>query len=342
MPRRWIWLQLVIGWMPVWALYTLLMVSMHGTPLGWAAFVAFRAIATAALLGLVLQRLTRRLPWPDSFRIGFVAAHLVGAAAFAGAWLLLSSVVESVVRFGHGGTALLGKPFIVPFLILGVWLYVMVAGISYAQHATERAARAEALAAKSQLAALRGQLNPHFLFNALHTVVQLIPRQPREAARTAEQLATLLRTTIEEDRDLVALSEEWAFVERYLALERVRCGERLIVTNTIGGETGSAQVPSFALQTLVENAIRHGVAPRVEPTTVTIGARLDGAMLVVSVADTGQGADAAASATQGTGLRRLKERLAALYGSRARLDVVTAPDRGYTATLTIPQDGSPS
>jgi hypothetical protein len=352
MPRAWVLLQLIIGWMPVWALYTMLMVSMHDTRIDWSAFVAGRAVACAALLGLVVQRLTQRLPWPHPFRIWFIGAHLVGAALFAASWLLLTTLLEIVIALGPHNLPAMRSPFVVPFMILGVWLYVMVAGVSYAQRATERAARAEALAAKSQLAALRSQLNPHFLFNALHTVVQLIPRQPKEASRTAEQLAALLRTTIEEDRDLVPLAEEWAFVERYLELESVRCGDRLVVKADIADGARDALVPSFALQTLVENAVRHAVTPRVEPTLITVTASLSGNVLSLTVADNGDGADLSRAATggrpytdpdgrpyneTGTGLRRLRERLAALFGARARLDLDTAPGKGFTARLQVPQ-----
>jgi hypothetical protein len=337
MRRTLVWVQLVIGWLPVWALYTLLMVSMHDTALLVAAFVAFRAVACAAILGLLAQRVFERLPWPHPFRLSFAGLHVFGALLFAGGWLVLTTLVESAFDLFTHGLAV-RVPFVIPFLILGVWLYAMVAGVSYALHASARAARAEALAARSQLAALRGQLNPHFLFNALHTVVQLIPRRPDEAVRTAEQLAGLLRATIEEDRDLVPLAEEWGFVERYLALEQVRCGDRLVVVRDMTPEAREAMVPSFALQTLVENAVRHGVAPRIEPTTVTVHAALSSGMLTVSVHDSGAGADPGQlAAGPGTGLRRLRERLAVLFGARGGLDIASG-STGFTATLRIPQE----
>lgn len=219
-----------------------------------------------------------------------------------------------------------------------MWLYVIVAGVTYAAQAAERAARIEAIAARSQLAALRAQLNPHFLFNALHTVVQLIPSEPRRAAHAAEQIAALLRTTIEADRDIVPLGEEWAFVERYLDIERIRFGDRLQVEADLSDAARGALLPSFAVQTLVENAVRHGAAPQVEPTTIAVQGRTTGGMLTVTVRDTGAGATAAAIAAGGTGLARLRERLAALYGGRARLEWTTEPGRGFTATLVLPHD----
>jgi len=214
---------------------------------------------------------------------------------------------------------------------------VMVAGVSYTTVATERAARAEANAARAQLAALRAQLNPHFLFNALHAVVQLIPREPKRAAQAAEQLAGLLRGTIEEDRDLVSMAEEWAFVEKYLELEHLRFGDRLRVTAEMTEDAKSALVPVFALQTLVENAVRHGAAPRVEATDIAIRASTENGTLTVSVRDTGDGAGSTSGDGTGTGLNRLRERLAVLYGGDARLDVGREASGGFLAQLVIPR-----
>lgn len=335
MPRRWIWLQLAMGWLPVWALYTALIVFEHGpTSTAHAALAALQAVLPAALLGLVVFRFTRRLPWPRPFRPGFLALHLAAALAYGITWIVALSLVESAVRWQ---LAVVVGPGLAPFLVLGVWLYAMVAGVSYATEATERAARAEAEAARSQLEALRAQLHPHFVFNALHTVVQLIPDEPERAAQAAEEVAHLLRATIEEDRDLVTLEDEWSFVERYVSLERLRFGDRLRVEADVGGEAARAVLPSFALQTLVENAIRHGAAPLEEPTTVAIRASLDGRILTLTVADTGAGASQARLEDgPGSGLTRLRARLRALYGDAAQLGVV-AGATGVTATLRVPQ-----
>jgi signal transduction histidine kinase len=334
MRRAWVWVQLLSGWLPVWALYTTLIGVMHGVGVVSAGLVALRAVVAAALLGYAVHRLTERVPWPHPFRMSFVALHVVGAPLFAGAWVLLTSLFEIPFR---GRFVILAPAGIVPFLILGVWLYVMVAGVGYAARATERAARAEAAAARAQLAALRGQLNPHFLFNALHTVVHLIPREPARAGQAAEQIAGLLRTTIEEDRDLVPLGEELAFVERYLELERLRFGERLRVRVDVPDPVRDVPVPAWSLQTLVENAVRHGAGPRVEPTDIVITARRAGATLEVSVRDNGAG-DRGATGETGTGLARLRERLAALYDGRARLHAESPAAGGFTASLTLPTE----
>lgn len=333
MPRLWIWIQLAIGWFPVWALYATLIVVAHPpTTPRTAAILAVHAIVPAALLGLVVHRFTRRFAWPRPFRLSFLLLHVLAAAVYAIGWLMLASLAQIVML--HSPPSAIER-VVVPFLVLGVWLYVMVAGVSYAAQATDRAVAAEASAARAQLAALRAQLHPHFLFNALHTVVQLIPIEPRRAADAAELVASLLRTTLEEGRDFVSLDEELAFVRRYLDIERIRFGERLLVEFDIDPDAERLMVPSFALQTLVENAVRHGAAPRVQTTTLRVSARAQDGTLTIRVHDDGDGLTSAITHGGGTGLSRLRERLAALYGSRARLQTGNAPEGGHLATIEV-------
>ena len=333
MPRAWIWIQLAVGWLPVWALFTLLITAAHEVPVGDAAFVAVRLVVSAALLGLAVFRLTARWPWPHPFRLRFVALHLAAAVIFSFGWLALNSAIESAIR---GQLVITLGPGLTAMVTTGIWFYVMIAGVAYSQRAAQRTAQAEALEARSRLAALRAQLHPHFLFNALHTVVQLIPIDPRAAVGAAETLAGLLRGTIDEARDLVPLADELALVRRYLEIEKLRLGERLVVREAIATDALEHALPSFALQTLVENAVRHAAAPRVEVTTIAIDARLEGPVLVLAVSDDGPGIDPAAAPT-GTGLARLRERLAWLYGGSARLDLTSTPGRGAIATLRVPQ-----
>jgi signal transduction histidine kinase len=340
MSRAWLWLQIIIGWLPIWALFTLMMVSAHDLPLLSGTLYASRMMAAAAVLGIAVHRFTARLPWPHPMQVRFVLTHLLAAALYAAAWLLLISAIESTllsITRGHFTAIFVVGPGVVPFMILGVWLYVIVAGVTYSNRAAQRAAQIEALAARTQLAALRAQLHPHFLFNALHTVVQLIPVDPRGAVRAAEQLAGALRTAIEEQRDIVPLTAELAFVRRYLAIECIRFGDRLSVREEIEATAQFAMLPSFALQTLVENAVRHGAAPRAEATTLTIAARVSDDTLCLTVTDNGAGAAAAQiESGGGTGLRRLRERLKYLYGTSAQLEIASTAGEGLRARLRLP------
>lgn len=334
MSRRVVWLQLLIGWTPVWVLLTAVVAMAHGVSWNSAVFVSLRTIVAAALVGLLVQRAINRLPWPRPMRFSFVLVHLALAIAYAVTWIALASLIESLV---HWRLAIVVGPGFGPFLLTGAWLYVMVAGVSYTTASGERAAQAEANAARAQLAALRSQLNPHFLFNALHTVVQLIPHAPAKAADAAEQLAGLLRVGIEEDRDLVSVGDEWAFVSRYLDIERIRFGDRLRVQVEIDETARAFLIPVFALQTLVENAVRHAASVRVEPTDISITGRLEGRSVTFCVHDTGPGVSTEQlEGGTGTGLKRLRDRLAALYGAQAHLTFAREGGLGFAATLVIP------
>ncbi|MBX9928868.1 MAG: histidine kinase [Gemmatimonadaceae bacterium] len=335
----WVWFQLAIGWLPIWGLLVALLESAHPeVSLGDAVQIATRMVFAGAVLGPLVLYVVRRVPWPSPVRPSFVALHLGAAVLYGGAWFIVNSIVASilhrmaVVVIGNG----LG-----PFIILGVWLYVMMAGVLYATEATSRAARAELAATQSQLATLRGQLHPHFLFNALHTVGQLARATPAAAGDAAESVAGLLRTSLSETRDLVPLEDDWRFAERYLALEQLRFGERLVVRTAIAPDVMDVLVPSFTVQTLVENAIRHGAAPKVAATTLTLEARIDGASLRLTVGDDGVGADAAALSTlrQDGGLARLRERLRVLFGARGTLDL-HGTAHGVIAEVRVPVEAS--
>jgi hypothetical protein len=299
-------------------------------------------IPAGLVVAFAVSRLVRGVPWPRPFRFRFLAMHLAAAPLAATAWLLLSSA---------GETLILGAPFIerltaIPrmagpgseMLFIGVILYGIVAGVSLAVEGSARAGRAEATAARTQLAALRAQVQPHFLFNALHTVVQLIPVEPQRAAEAAELVGELLRVTLEEQRDEVTLGDEWSFVSRYLAIERIRFGDRLVVRSELPDGLLGERVPAFALQTLVENAVHHGAAPRVAPTEIVVGAAGSASELTLSVRNTGDGERAPGAGNgAGTGLARLRERLAVLYGSAARLACGPAADGGFEAVLVVPR-----
>ena len=293
-------------------------------------------ITVGLALAALVRRLAHRVPWPRPFRLSFVLVHLWALLASCLSWVLLSSVAWGLLT-GQMMLALASARW-EEFFFLGTFLYLIVAGFSYAMDGTARAARAEAVAARTQLAALRAQLHPHFLFNALHTVVQLIPIDPARAAKAAELVAALLRTTIEEERDEITLGDEWGFVSRYLEVEHIRFGDRLRVSAWVDPALLEQRVPSFALQTLVENAVQHGAAHRVGPTDVVVTASTVGRDFTLIVHNSGDGMPVFPPTRNGTstGLARLRDRLAALYGGAARLTYGARADGGFDAVLVIP------
>ena len=304
----------------------------------------FAENALRLLVGLALAylayRLIRRLPLSRPFRFRFLLIHLAAAPAMALAWMVLTAGAVAAIS---GVTFMETARFTAEFLVVGITFYVVIATVTYLEDATARAARAEAAVAQTQLATLRAQLQPHFMFNALHTVVQLIPADPRRAVEAAESVAALLRTALDEERDVVPLADEWAFVSRYLELESIRFGDRLRVSANIAPEALDVRVPTFALQTLVENAVQHGAAPRVAPTDIVITATGTSSELALSVRNTGDvvsahRADGDSVAGTGTGLRRLRERLVVLHGRAARLTYRPLPEGGFEAVLVLPRE----
>ena len=295
-------------------------------------------VLVGCAVAFVVFRLVPRAPWPRPWRWRFVGLHLVAAPIAATIWHLLTFVLGMLV--GGDASELGGSGRFEEMTVIGSFLYLVVAGFSYASHGAARAAQADASAARTQLAALRSQLQPHFLFNALHTIVQLIQIEPRRAAEAAELVADLLRRALEEQRDEVPLGDEWRFVSRYLAIEQMRFGERLVVKADLPPDLQSERVPSFALQTLVENAVQHGAAPRVAPTEIAIAAMRRASDLEISVRNDGDGDPPRADGTgTGTGLARLRQRLSVLYGGTATLVARPIATGGYEAVLTVPRNG---
>jgi LytS/YehU family sensor histidine kinase len=189
---------------------------------------------------------------------------------------------------------------------------------------------------RSELKALRAQINPHFLFNALNTIAGLIPRNPERAERTIEQLAEVFRYTLRRsDREWVRLDDELAAVRAYLDIEQTRFPERLrVVVNTSEGAR-NWRIPAMTVQTLVENAVKHGVAKIAGPALVEIQAEVAGCRLRIEVRDNGPGfsltaGSAACGKVAGYGLRNVRERLAGHFGGHASLEIEREAARGLT------------
>ena len=197
---------------------------------------------------------------------------------------------------------------------------------------------AAALAAKqeAQLAALRLQINPHFLFNSLNAVMSLVGSdRNREAETVVGQLAAFFRATLSSEPDaLVTLEEELEVLGAYLDIEAARFGDRLRVEVDLPDALALASLPHFLLQPLAENAIKHGVAPSKRPVTLTIAARARDGRLVVSVEDDGAGG-AVGVAGAGVGLRNVAERLRAHYGENASF-TARRRAKGFLAEAELP------
>ncbi len=206
------------------------------------------------------------------------------------------------------------------------------------------------LATEAELRALRAQLNPHFLFNALTTIGYLMRAAPDRALQTLYRLTELLRAVLRRvDGRYVTLSQEIEIVEAYLAIERARFEERLRVTIDVPPELAGVSVPPLILQPLVENAVKHGIAPRAAGGSIVVQARAEhevtgGDALRVSVFDTGVGVtqvELERRRSQGIGLSSVQRRLEQLFGGDASMAVRSAPGVGTTVELRMPLIGAP-
>lgn len=226
-------------------------------------------------------------------------------------------------------------------LCAGLPLYVLSAGAHYlvltleASHAaTERALQSQVAAREAELRALRAQLNPHFLFNSLNSINALVGSDPEGARRMCEGLGDFLRRTLHLGaRDAVTLAEELALVDRYLAIEQVRFGSRLSVERTIDPAALECRMPPLLLQPLVENAIKHGVADRVEGGTVHVRARVAAGRLVL-VIENPVDEDAPARPGAGMGLENVRRRLAVLGARETSLEAVRTP-QSFVVTVQL-------
>ena len=190
--------------------------------------------------------------------------------------------------------------------------------------------------AQAELAALRAQINPHFLFNALNTVAALVRDRPDEAEATVEHLAGLFRDVLTASGQAsVPLRDEIRLVRRYLAVEGARFGDALSVEVDVADDVAGVPVPAFAVQTLVENAVKHGVERKRGGGAVTVRARAAASVLEVVVEDTGVGF--VPGTPFGVGLQNVADRLRLLYGDRARLDVQRT-SAGTRAVLLLPTE----
>ncbi len=203
--------------------------------------------------------------------------------------------------------------------------------------AREVASRAEAAASAASLAALRYQLNPHFLFNTLNAISSLIVIKDYGAADAMlTKLSEFLRATLSAEPDaLLLLEDELATLQHYLEIESVRFGERLAVEFVCPPELNGALVPNFLLQPLVENAIKYALAPSATPVTIRVEASADGDMLVVSVEDDGTGNEKDVRPGTGVGITNIRQRLQTLYGAAGTLET-TKRERGFVATARLP------
>ncbi len=299
-----------------------------------------------ALLTPAVFRLAARFPLERGSVRRSLPVHVAAAAGIA---LFILAVYAWTTAWAgwpgmemHTGWSLF-KKYLTGKVHLQLLTYGVLVGafwaLDYHRRFREReltASQLEARLAQAHLQALRTQLHPHFLFNTLNAISVLVLKGESQCAiRMLSRLSELLRLTLESGgAQEVTLREELGFLERYLEIERVRFQDRLTVQTEVEPEALGAAVPNLLMQPLVENAVRHGIAERVEPGTIRVAARRRGGLLRLEVTDTGPGFPA--RVVDGIGLSNTRARLERLYGGDARLELGSAPGGGARVVVEIP------
>jgi two-component system LytT family sensor kinase len=197
----------------------------------------------------------------------------------------------------------------------------------------------ERLLLNARMEALQSQINPHFLFNTLNSVTSLVRLDPDTARTMILKLANILRRLLRKGDSFIRLREELEFIDDYLDIEVVRFGrEKLQVSKELEPASLDVMVPSVLLQPLVENAIKHGLSPKIDGGTICLRSRVVDEILIVEVEDDGAGISdrVPVGANNGIGLANVRERLNVLYGDRARVELESQPNRGTLVRLILP------
>lgn len=341
------WLLHLGGWLTFGLAMTFSRIGIY--PLWYMAvekgILTVLGIGFSLLLRGVYRRVRRRSP----SLLGIISLSVFGSYLLSLLWTATFNVAMDTFMSWYQS-----QPFAVEnwFQLVSGSLYhafvlmswsVLYFGIKHyqdLQQERERALKAEAQAQQAQLAALRYQLNPHFLFNTLNAISTLVAEERnQDARRMIARLSEFFRLTLEQSNaQEVPLVEELAFVRRYLEIEQIRFAERLSVRMDADPETYAALVPTLILQPLVENAIKHAIAPRETGGQIEIEARYVGGRLHLRVRDDGPGMSKGGTDAEryGVGLTNTQARLEVLYGTDQRLGLRRADGGGVEVTLDVP------
>ena len=337
----------VIG-LPV--VYHALLVA--GQPITWFVAIIWQILTLVGWIVLTPVVIAHREGKADSLTadsiattlaqvVGLAMVHAIVLVLFTRILLIPPGDQEMFVRIGHAFAAYLPLDM-VTFLLLWTLAYVSNADRHLREAARVSAAKAASLSAElnaGKLSALRAQLQPHFLFNAINAAVVLSSKGDAPgAASLLTSLAELLRYVLNDKADVVTLDDELGFVEKYLAVERARFPDRLSFEIDASPAARDSLVPHLLLQPLVENAVRHGIAGKISPGKVVVSGRIEGEKLVVTIEDDGVGIERSSASENGggVGIANTRSRLAIMYGSEAAIEVTPRPGGGTFCRLVVP------
>jgi sensor histidine kinase YesM len=302
------------------------------------------------IIGLanVIRLERRRWWWPASI-------HIILSIVFGTVQILLYIVMLFAIYWVFFGKRFADPaPFydvfrtaLYPKLFYATLVYFLIAFVSYAinyykhfRDQQQRAVNIEARLAQAQLAALKMQLHPHFLFNTLNAITALIPDKPEAAEKMISRLSELLRLTLENEKiQKITLREELTILDRYLEIQHIRFQDRMEISMNISQDTLQALVPTLLLQPLAENAVQHGIAQMTENGLVSFSSELvDDNMIRLEVSDNGPGIKNLDENNQsnGRGLQNIRDRLQQLYHGNHEFTMKNRPEGGVSVTVIIP------
>jgi LytS/YehU family sensor histidine kinase len=323
--------------------------ALFGNPVTWgqAISISLGDWYVWAALSIPILWFARRLPLQRRNWSKRVVIHLTASAVACVAYIVARAAIGQLQAPQLGMTTTFLDTLERLFLknsLFNLLIYWIIVSVSHAFdyyrkfHEREwRTAELERRLAEAKLMALQMQLNPHFLFNTLHTISALMHKDVEAADRMTARLSELLRLALDNtDANEVPLREELDFLRRYLEIEQTRFGERLTVRLDVAPDTLEARVPNLLLQPLVENAIRHGIEPHARPGLVEVSARRDEGRLLLRVSDNGAGLKPGAAIDEGVGVSNTRARLEHLYGQAQSLEFVHPPAGGLAVSVALP------
>lgn len=300
-----------------------------------------------ALLCLLAWYPCQATPLHNSGLVRIIVTHSVAASLISGTWMLLAMLYVSGLVLLEPFQGLARYPglykliFGTGLLIYLLWVasYYVMLTMETSRKAEQRVIEARVLARDSELRALKAQINPHFIFNSLHSISALTSIDPSKARDMCISLADFLRTTLGMgEKTLIPLGEEIELIHRYLAVEKVRFGARLSMEETIDEATLTCIIPPLLLQPLIENAIVHGIAHLPEGGWIRLNAQADGDRLTIAV-ENNFDPEYKSKRRKGIGLANVRERIETRYGKTASF-LATAEDERFRVSIILPVERS--
>ena len=331
---------------PLAAIVTALLARPGGLFLGEAIALAVPLTVGYAFMGLSPWYLCRQFPLKRARILPTVLAHALAGVVMASLWVGLAALLAAAFglvpafqglpgRFAGQAIALLAAGFLL-YLLSAALNYVLLA-LQAASEAERRESELEILAREAELAALRAQIRPHFLFNCLNSISALASADPPKAQEMCVRLGEFLRKSLSVgERKTISVAEELALSRAYLQVEALRFGERLQVEEDLDERGDLCQLPPLLLQPLVENAVRHGVASLIEGGKVRVSVACSAGRLRILI-ENPLDPDAPARPGTGVGLANVRQRLAAKWGADGLFAAKRLADR-YMVVISVPAE----